>query len=150
MRWTEFLVTLPPGRQSRLVNTFTLGLGQLALAARRCHANAPAALMMGTLAAAYISLREVLDALGPSVATGSTLTTGRAGGAGALDRSGPIANGDVAQARRVVAHLQAAVAAARSAGMAALANDEIAVLHGHLREAVQALLDLREQAVKIR
>ncbi len=63
--FSDYLATLPHAEQTALTNDLTLGAGRVRLATSLHHDGTPAVRMLGTLAAAYASLRAALALLDP-------------------------------------------------------------------------------------
>lgn len=137
MRWTEYVATLRPEVREHVLNMFTAGCGNAALAARMLAANAAAAEVLGAVAAAQSCL----------------LATNRALARGGLGQTPPPDPPPAPRGRwrelaaalppHTAAGLQAAllraVQQARLAVGAAIANAEVDAIREHLDAALDAL-----------
>jgi len=124
MRFSDYFATLPALQQTVLSDELTLGYGRLALAARLHREHPAAATMLGTLAAAYVSLRAALALLDPDADRGPAL---RAGPADALPPDWPAL---LSGTRREVvgALLEMGSEMARDAVAATMADAEVTVI----------------------
>ena len=66
--FSDYLATLPAAEQRTLLNELTLGSGYVRLTTRLHRDGSPAVKMLGTLAAAYVSLHAALLTLDPDAA----------------------------------------------------------------------------------
>ncbi len=146
MRFSDYLATLPDAEQSVLTNNLTLGYGRVALAARLQQQDTPrTGTMLGTLAAAHVSLRAALTALDPG-ATDGDRPAPQTGAADVLPPDWATLVGD-GQWEAVAGLLAMAAEMTRDAVAATLADADVAVVRDLVGDALYLLTTVRDDAL---
>ena len=144
MRFSDYLTMLPDADQTALTNDLTLGYGRLGLAARLHREAVHTATMLGTLAAAYASLRAALLVLDPDAAPESPPAPAVAVDALPPDWHALVVDG---QQEIICALLTMAVEMARDAVAATLADADVAVVRRLVGDALHMLRNVREDTL---
>lgn len=150
MRFRDYLDSLRPSDQERLINLLTLGSGRLALALRLIQRDRSLT-EIGELLAAQTALRTAARILvqQPGMASIGSATPPPGTPRPGVHWQAFILRLTEPQRSQVLDELDAGVDAARRAGELALADDELTAVSGQLQRALQALTQLWRVLVEV-
>ncbi len=148
MRWTDYLVSLPPADQERLVNYLTLGFGRISYAARLMRDTTALPTVVGELTAAHDLLVASRGILSPR-SRPAVDSTQLAPAVTPLTWEQFFATRPLGEQRRVLGAMEGLVRRARQLGEAAMADADLTVICRQLRLTERSLGLLRERLIDL-
>ena len=148
MRWTEYLESLPPAEQERLVNYLNLGFGRMSYAARLMHDTTELPTIVGELTAAHdllVASRRILSPRARPTRDSAQLVP--AAVPVAWDRA--FAVHPLGEERRVLGAMAGLVRRARQLGEATMADADLTIIRRHVRLTERTLDRLRTRLVDL-